>query len=71
MRLCRSVVNPSSMASASLRWLPFIGLLALGSVAAFWLGRGQSIVALSAACVLLIVGSLLVLFGRPPAARPS
>lgn len=61
---------PAAMPSVSLRWLPVIGLLALGSTAAFWLGRGEGIVALSAVCVLLIVGSLLLMFSRspPPAA---
>ena len=54
------------MASDSLRWLPVIGLLALGSVAAFWLGRDAPVVALSGVSVLLIVGSLYVMFSRSP-----
>ena len=54
------------MASESVRWLPVIGLLALASVGAFWIGRGESVVALSAVCVLLIVGSLYLMFSRSP-----
>jgi len=54
------------MPSTSLRWLPVIGLLALVSVAAFWVGRGESVVALSSVCVLLIVGSLYLMFSRSP-----
>lgn len=45
-----------------LRWLPALGLLALGSIAAFWAGRGEVVVALSAVSVLLIVVSLWVMF---------
>lgn len=56
------------MASASIRWLPAIGLLALACVGAFWLGRGNPVVALSAVSVLLIVGSLYLMFARPGAA---
>ena len=54
------------MASESTRWLPAIGLLALASVAAFWIGRDDPVVALSAVCVLLIVGSIYLMFSRPP-----
>ncbi len=54
------------MASASIRWLPAIGLLALACVAAFWLGRGAPIVSLSAVSVLLIVASLYLMFSRSP-----
>lgn len=54
------------MATSSIRWLPAIGLAALGSVAAFWLGRGDPVVGLSAVSVLLIVGSLYVMFSRSP-----
>lgn len=55
------------METSSVRWLPLVGLLALASVAAFWIGRGEPVVALSAVCVLLIVGSLYLMFSRPPA----
>lgn|GEM_PF-5017837 len=54
------------MASTPLQLLPALGLLALGSVAAFWLGRGEAVVAASAVCVLLIVGSLFLMFSREP-----
>ena len=57
------------MTTSSIRWLPVIGLAALGAVAAFSLGRGEPVVALSAACVLLVVGSLYLMFsGSPPPA---
>lgn len=59
-----AVVPP--MASTPLSLLPALGLLALGSVAAFWLGRGEPAVAASAVCVLLIVGSLFLMFSRGP-----
>ena len=52
------------MATSSVRWLPLLGLLALASVAAFWVGRAEPVVALSAVCVLLIVGSLYLMFSR-------
>ena len=55
-----------NMASDTLRWLPAIGLLALGSVVAFWVGRDAPVVALSGVSVLLIVGSLYVMFSRSP-----
>lgn len=55
------------MATSSIRWLPVIGLLALASVASFWVGRSEPVVALSAVCVLLIVGSLYLMFSRTPA----
>lgn len=54
------------MASASIRRLPAIGLLALACVAAFWFGRGDPVVALSAVSVLLIVASLYLMFSRSP-----
>ena len=54
------------MASASIRWLPAIGLLALVPLAAYWLGRGSGAVALSAVSVLLIVASLYLMFSRSP-----
>lgn len=57
---------PPTMASTPLSLLPTLGLLALASVGAFWLGRGEPIVAASAVCVLLIVGSLFVMFSRGP-----
>lgn len=52
-------------AMASLRWLPLIGLLAIAAVAAFWAGRGESVVVLSAVSVLLVLGSLYYVFSRP------
>lgn len=45
-----------------LRWLSVLGLLALVSVAVFWAGRREVVVVLSAVSVLVIVGSLWLMF---------
>lgn len=54
------------MTTASIRRLPAIGLAVLAATAAFWLGRGEPVVALSAVSVVLIVGSLYLMFSRSP-----
>jgi len=60
------------MSTARPRLYAALGLLALVPVVAFFLGRGAPEVALSAACVLLIAGSLYSMFGEAEAvAAPS
>lgn len=49
--------------TATVRLVPLIGLAALVPILAYFLGRSEPIVTLSATCVLLIVGSLLGMFG--------
>ena len=55
------------MAPLPLRYAAVLGLGALLPVAAFWLGRGEPIVALSAVSVVLIAASVYRMFGRPSA----
>ena len=51
------------MASLPFRWVAVIGLAALAPVAAFYLGRSEGTVALSAVCVALIAASVYVMLG--------
>ena len=57
------------MASLPFRWVAAIALVALAPVAAFYLCRGETVVALSAVCVALIAASVYVMLG--PARAPA
>ena len=56
------------MASLPFRWVAVLALAALAPVGAFYLGRGEAVVALSAVCVALIVASVYVMLGSPDVA---
>ena len=55
------------MVSLPLRWAATtLALLALLPVAAFWLGRGVTVVGLSAVSVVIIAASIYLMFGEAP-----
>lgn len=56
------------MAALRFRWVAALVLAALAPVAAFYLGRGEGVVALSAVCVVVIATSVYVMLGSPDAA---
>ena len=52
------------MAPLPFRWVAVIAVAALVPVAAFYLGRGEAVVGLSAVCVAVIAASIYLMFGR-------
>lgn len=56
------------MSPLPFRWVAALALAALVPVAAFYLGRGEAVVALSAVCVVVIAASVYVMLAPASAA---